>query len=83
MAEQTYYQKTARDWWPAAEHSGDGRFACVARIGHRVEVTLYPVCGEAQELADICGGRVKRLPLPVASFYNDSFGYRERNTVSA
>jgi len=83
MAAQSFYQKIAREWWPAAEHSGDGQFACVARIHSRVEVTLYETWGDARELADICGGTVKRLPLPVASFYNDSFGYRERNTVSA
>ncbi|MGA8490399.1 MAG: hypothetical protein WB711_08265 [Terriglobales bacterium] len=86
MAEQTFYQKIAREWWPAAEHFGDGRFACVARVGGRVEVNLYPVWGDARETADIVGGTVKRLPLPVASFYNDSFGYRdksERNSVSA
>jgi hypothetical protein len=83
MAEQTFYQKTARTWCPAAVHSGNGRFACVARIHDRVEVTLYEKWGEAQELADICGGVVKRLPLPVVARFNDSFGYRERSAASA
>jgi hypothetical protein len=83
MAEQTFYQKTARTWWPAAVHSGDGRFACVARFRDRVEVTLYEKWGDAQDLADICAGVVKRLPLPVVSVYNDSFGYRERERTSA
>lgn len=78
MAEQTFYQITARTWWPTACHSGDGQFACVARIGQRVEVSLFDKWGDAQELADLCGGKVKRLPEPVVSVYNDAFGYRER-----
>lgn len=81
MAEQTFYQKTAREWFPAAVHSGNGRFACVARFGQRVEVSLFDKWGDAQELADLCGGRVKRLPEPVVSFYNADFGYRERATA--
>jgi hypothetical protein len=79
MAEQSWFQSAAHFRWPAALHSGDGRYACVVRFKDRTEVTLSETFNDADMLAAICAGRVVQLPLPVSC--NESFGYRERATA--
>jgi porphobilinogen deaminase len=81
MAEKSWFQSVAHFRWPAALHSGNGRFAVVVRFKDRTEVTLCETFTDADMLAAICAGRVIQLPLQVSC--NETFGYRERAQATA
>lgn len=79
MAEQTYYQIRAAKRFPQAQISGDGPHGVF--LPARQELILYANFYDARIAADVSGGRLLFFSKPVACVYNDSLGYRERNSA--